>query len=318
MISCLGIDIGTKRLRVAHLACEGGASRILAVASRELSSATAPSGEVPEVEYFAALIEEAVDELGTKERRSVCAVTEPHAILRSVRFPKISSDERLRAASFEARRFIDYPVEQATLRLHRIPMTDRHALGVVRTSVVNSRMSAIRAAGLKVVAVDHESCALSRAFRNYDGVVDIGYERVSLHVPSAGGVPLTLHARTGGADVTTSIARELAIDLKSAEKRKRILGTAGAGDAARARLATEIVRLISAGRNHSRQIAKLAFTGNGARLPRLLTAIESAAEVSCEIAIGSSLMHSHYPDDVIRSAAPDWTLAASLAAWNIA
>ena len=121
-----------------------------------------------------------------------------------------------------------------------------------------------------------------------------------------------------GIGVICSIARDLAIDTNSAEKRKRILGTAGAGDAGRARLAAAIVRLIEGARHQSRSVSTLAFTGNGARLPRLLPDIESASGTSCEIAIGSSLKRSRYPDDVTRSAGPDWTLAASLAAWGMA
>lgn len=314
----LGIDIGTTRIRVAHAIRENGGARIAGIAVRDLSSGSASSGEVAEPQYVATLIEDAVSELGVRHRSCVSAIAEPHASMRSVRLPKMRDEEKQHAAEFEARRIVDYPVEDATIRIHSIDR-DRalYAIGVARTSVLNSRIAALRLAKLKPVAMDHESCAFVRAFDRYDAVVDVGYDRLSLHVPVAGGTPVTFCSRMGGEHVTRAIARDLAIDAYSAERRKRILGTAGAGDAGRNRLASEIAGLIEAARNRSLQIRTVVFTGNGSRLPRLLTDVEHASGASCTVAVARQFDTCDYPVDVIRSAAADWTLAAALATWGV-
>lgn len=314
----LGIDIGTTRVRVAHAVRESGGARIVGIAVRDLSSGSASSGEIAEPQYVATLIEDAVAELGVKHKACVCSIAEPHASIRPLRLPKMRNEEKHRAAEFEALRIVDYPIEEATIRIRSIDR-DRglYALGVARTNVLRSRIAAIRMAKLKPVAVDHESCAFARAFLRYDAVVDIGFERLSLHVPVRGGTPVTFYASVGGEHVTRSIARDLAIDAYSAEKRKRILGTAGAGDLGRNRLTSEIVGLLAAARNRSFDIRTVAFTGNGSRLPRLLGDVEDAGGASCTVVAGNAFETSDYPEDAIRAGAADWTLAAALATWSV-
>ncbi|HKE36289.1 MAG TPA: hypothetical protein VKB39_02600, partial [Candidatus Baltobacteraceae bacterium] len=61
---------------------------------------------------------------------------------------------------------------------------------------------------------------------------------------------------------------------------------------------------------------RLAMTGNGARLPGLAEALEATTGAMVDVPVSDLLRVPAYPDDVARSAAPDWTLAASLAAWE--
>jgi Tfp pilus assembly PilM family ATPase len=167
---------------------------------------------------------------------------------------------------------------------------------------------------LKVLSIDHEACAFARVLPAFDAIVDVGYHRVSLHVTS-GEAPFTLQAFNGGADVTRSIERELAIDERTAERRKRILGTAGAGERARAALTADIALLIRNARA-SCPVARVALVGNGARLPGLAADLENATGALCETSVSDALRGGGYPDDVVRSSAPDWTLAAGLALWK--
>lgn len=306
----LGVDIGATRVRVAHVELGTHGAQIRAVAVRELES----QGDV---QYLAALIDDAVNELGSRERRCVCALGEPDAVVRSLTLPNMTSVERERAARFEARRYIDYPVEEAIVRTHPV---DRAAgvwaLGIARSSAVQLRTAAIRAAGLKPVAIDHEALAFSRVLPAFDAVLDVGHQRTSLHVGRAGATPVTLQAYTGGADLTRAIERDLLIDARTAEKRKRILGTAGAGERARAALTADIASLVESARTNY-NVRRVALVGNAARLAGLAADVELTTGALCEIAVSDALRGDAYPDDVIRSSAPDWTLAAALACWSL-
>lgn len=309
----LGIDIGSSRVRVVEAERTLQGARIRAVAVREFPEACA--GGPQDSQYLGALIEDAVLELRTRERRCVCAIGEPDALLRTLKMPQMTFLERERAARFEAQRFVEYPQDDAVVRIHRLgDREDVWALGIGRRSAIVTRGAALKAAGLQIVAMDHESCALVRALPGFDAVLDVGYHRTSLHVPTDE-VPLTLHVYSGGADLTRAIERELAIDGHTAEKRKRILGTAGGGERARAALVCDIATLIHSARS-MHVVGRVALVGNGSRLPGLATDLESHAGVSCEIPVSHALRGANYPDDVVRSSAPDWTLGAGLALWG--
>ena len=281
--------------------------RVRAVSVRDVGST--------ETGYLCALIEDAVRELGTRERRCVCALGAPDALLRPVPFPKMPAAERARSARFEAQRFLDFPLDEAVVRVHAVqPRTNVWTVGAARQHAVFTRVHVLRRARLKPLGIDHEACALLRALPAYDAVLDVGHQRSSLHVRT-GHAPVTLQAFNGGADVTRAIERELSIDSHSAEKRKRILGTAGAGERARAALAADLTALIvQARRTH--QIERIALTGNGARLSGLAADLEPATGAFLELAVSEALRGHGYPDDVSRSGAPDWTLAAGLSLWS--
>lgn len=311
----LGIDIGTTRIRVVEAEFDASGAHVRAVAVRELSGTSSTPGSFGEPEYVAALLEDALAELGTRERRCVCAVGEPDALLRSLVFPKMTIAERERAARFEAQRHVDYPVDEAIVRIHPIDAASGSwALGIARSSAIVARLAALRAAGLKPTAMDHEACALARALPGFDAIIDIGYQRTSVHIPTKQ-APITLQAYNGGADVTRAIERDLSIDAHSAEKRKRILGTAGAGERARTALTSDIASLIRNART-TQAISRVAVVGNAARLAGIAADIELATGVICEMPVSAALRGSSYPEDVVRSSAADWTLAAGLALWS--
>jgi Tfp pilus assembly PilM family ATPase len=311
----LGVDIGATRIRVLEACVAPEGPRVHAVAVRQISSDVSSSGAISDTDYVAALLEEAVRELGTRERRCICALGEPDAVLRNVTFPKMTAMERERSARFEAQRYVDYPMREALVRIHPLKRgSHRWALGIARSFAVATRLATMKKAGLKVAAVDHEACALVRALPGFDAILDVGHQRSSLHVVTDT-TPLTFQTFNGGADVTRAIERELMIDANTAEKRKRILGTAGAGERARAALTTDIAALIT-GARRSATINRVALVGNGARLPGLAPDLEASTGALFELPVSDALRAGAYPEDVVRSSAPDWTLAAGLTTWN--
>lgn len=309
----LGIDIGTTRLRIVEAEQTSHGAHIRAVAVREISEGF---GTRADLQYIAALIDDARAELRTRQRRCVCAVGEPDAVLRALQLPKMTGAERERAVRFEAQRIVPYPLDEAAVRLHPIDApAGVWAVGIARTNAISRRSAAIRAAGLRLVAIDHDACALARAVPGFDAILDVGHERASLHVIGSH-APVTLQTSAGGLDVTRAIERELSVDAHTAEKRKRILGTAGAGDRARAALASDIASLVHHARR-SAPIGRIALVGNAARLHGFAADLERASGARYEIPVCEALRGDAYPDDVVRSSAPDWTLAAGLALWGV-
>lgn len=309
----LGIDVGQARVRVAL--AEGdrdGNVRIRAFASSDMPDHTADDRIAP-LEFTAAVLEQLVAEIGTKERRCILAVGADSAALRVVPFPKMTWAERTRAAKFEAQRFApwDVEVEPTAVRVHPFdPAQSLFAIGAIRKNLLDARVAVARKAGLRPVCIDHDAFALRRVLPLCDAVLDVGASCSTLHVFDGG--PLSFSLPGGGMAITEGIARDLSIDISTAERRKRILGVAGAGASARKEFVAGICGLIERVRSRAR-ITRIALTGNGARLPGLAEALEEAAGAVVDARVADVLVAADYPEDVVRAAAPDWTLAAALA-----
>jgi Tfp pilus assembly PilM family ATPase len=306
-----GVDLGDTRVRIAFAERNRARSvRLRAVVARDLPL---------EPELLPALLEEMLEEIGARERRCILAVGAPIATLRAVRFPKMTWAERLRAARFEAQRFAQWQFEDESpvVRTHPLDRgSGAYAVGVIRAATLDARVGAIRSAGLRAVAVDADALALVRLFPSADAILDVGAERASLHLASQP-LPATLTNAVGGAAITRGIAGELGLDFAAAERRKRILGCAGAGVPARLDLITALTALVEEGRARS-TVTRIALTGNGARLPELARELEEATGSFVEMPVPEFLNSGGYPDDVVRVAAPDWSLAAALATWSVA
>ena len=316
----LAFDVGAARLRIALAeASREGDVRVVAIASRDVPEGAASSTDIARPDLIAAIVDDALAELGTRERRAVFAIGHPAAIVRTMQVPKMSWSERTRAARFEAQRFVTWDMEEeATIvRVHCVDRAEgTFAVGAVQARALASRMALAKACRVKVAGIDHDAFALRRAMPLADAIVDIGCERTLVHAYTPAG-PLSWTVPAGGAEITRAIARELHLDAVTAEKRKRILGAAGAGDSARDGLVAQVAAAIDRARARG-VITRIALTGNGSRLPGIAPRLEHATGAIVESPVPTILQGDVYQDDVLRSAAPDWTLTAGLLSWSVA
>lgn len=303
----LGIDFGSSRIRVAL--CEQDAdaqARLVAVASRDRG------------EHAGRALAEAVNELGTRERRCVFGLCGHDAILRIASFPSMTRHERHRAANLEAARLLDYPVAEATVSLSPIHGDERWTLGIARRTALTRRISAAKYARLTPVAIDDVSLALRRIYPHDDAVIDIGEDRTQVTV-FAEPLPIVITIQIGGAAFTEAIARSFGIDARAAEERKRQVGFAGAGERERdawiAAVNDAFERTRSTGRSNPQHVV---LSGNGSRIAGLREALESGTAVSTRVAEIASDASDALPPDVLRAAGADWAIAYGLSLWHAA
>ncbi len=312
----LGVDIGATRIRVAVAERrKHGAIRLLAIASRERGDAT--DAERDDVTIM--ILEDLSRELGLRQRECVSALGSPRATLRSVRFPKMSWFERRSAARFDVLGEYGEPAGTCTrVRLHSIDRASGlFAVGAVDDAEVRRQISILRKARLRVAGIDHDACALRRVLSHLDAVVDIGHETVRVHA-FLQEPPISWTAGVGGVDVTRCIATELAIDVASAERRKRILGVAGAGESARESCVEAICSLIEEARASGMRLSEIGFIGNGARLPGVMESVAERTRARVEIPVSALLRTANMSDEALSAGSPDWTLAAALTTWRAA
>jgi hypothetical protein len=315
----LGIDLGSSRVRIALGERGEGTLRLTTVAGRDLPADAVAAEAITEPQLVAAVIEDAYREIGTRERRCIFGVGAEVATFRLLRFPAMSESERRRAARFEAERIAawDLRAVPSIVRAHPAHRVEHvYGVGTVRATALAARSACIAAAGLRPVAADYEGCAMQRAFPAYDAVLDVGHRRATLHAFAPSG-PMAVAVGGGGTEMTRAIASDLGIDVPAAERRKCLLGNAGAGIAALDEFVEAFRIALAKARERMPGLRRVAATGNGSRLVGLLERIESVCDVRAELPLSGVLESDGYPNDVLRAGAPDWTLAASLAAWSV-
>ncbi len=301
----LGIDIGHRRVRVALSVREADAPpKLLAVAARD------HNGEP------AAALSDALEELRTPERRCVLALAPPDAVLCTADLPLMSPWERVCAARFEAARFIDYPIADATVSLVRTSTRQRWAIGVVRRSALAGALSAVKRARLRPLAIDDVAFALRRAHPDADGVIDVGDDGTRLTL-FGDAVPYVIRLPIGGERLTDAIAQSLGVDVALAEERKRHIGFAGAGDAQRDELIAALNEALSDARAGGyTDVRDIVLCGNGSRVPGLDDAIGRATGHTVRPAALPPEISDTLPPDVLRAAAADWSVAYGLSLWS--
>ncbi len=311
----LGIDIGTTGLRIVAATTGARGPLIGRVVSRQIPPGYATSGEIAEPEFVAALLDQAIEDLDTPERRCVCSVGAPEALLRAVQLPQRSAKQRTRAALRYAASHIDYAPNDALIRIHPL-QGSLHALGVVRKAALQSRVLTLRRAGMKVIAFDHEALALGRAFPDCGILVDVGYERTSVHRYGAT-IPATIQTPGGGAQVTRAIQTELAIDAISAEKRKCELGTLGAGDSTRGSLVLDLMRSIDSLRGLEHEVRAIGLVGSGSRLSGLAAELQAKTGVPVNTPALRFITSAAHATGTAKANAVGWALAAGLSLWEV-
>ncbi len=313
----LGIDIGTTRVRVAAISVHQRRPRIRNVVVRDVPAGASSSGTIPAPDVVAEILRDALGEIEGADGRCVATLSNDVATIKTISLPRMSSFERGKAARFEAARFIDYPLEESSVRLVPRERRSEYLLGIARTEALRSRVRALRAAGLRPVAVDHEACAWRRAVPDCDCVVDVGKSRSTIVVfadPLADVRTFSL----GGEAVTGSIARSLGIGRDAAEQRKRHLGEAGVASGDIAPVVEQIADAVLELRSAGHVVRRVALAGNGARVDGLATALERATGVPTAMASFPAGTVSPYPADVLRAGAADWLFAYGIALWSCA
>jgi Tfp pilus assembly PilM family ATPase len=303
----LGIDVGTQHVRVALVERDlMDTPRLIAVAARLAG------------DDLAAILTDAIGDLPTSERRCVLGLGASEGILRTVHFPPMSRSERERAATFEAARFIDYPVDEALVRIEPLA-TDAtgYVIGIARRSTLSTFTSAVKKAGLRCIAVDNAALATARALPDADAVLDIGANGSTISFFS-GGLPLVQRLEVGGNHFTDAIAESLGIDFPTAERRKHALGLSGAGSSVFETFVGAVASCIYRYRAGGADIRRLTLIGNGARLANIVDALAAATAIPTALAVFDPHVCQTLPADVVRAAAPDWCTAYGLTLWQTA
>ena len=200
-------------------------------------------GEVVDVAAVSAAIRRLWREAGFKGKKVVVGLAS--VIVRLAEMPVMSDEELRSALRFEAQELIPIPVDDAILDFQRLEAvafaegaepTIRVLLAAAQRDMVRSHVASVEGAGLRAISVDPVPFALIRSLASRpaafgeamaaEALVCVGGGVTTVVVHEAGIPRFVRVLSVGGDDITEAIARELDIDIDTAEDLKRRADTA--------------------------------------------------------------------------------------------
>ncbi|MDQ7842932.1 MAG: type IV pilus assembly protein PilM [Armatimonadota bacterium] len=237
--SYVGVDIGSRAIKVVELAPAGQRYRLLHAGMGETPAGTVKEREVVDPQALGVAIRQVLSSAGVKAGRVVSAVGGQAVIVRELKLPPMSADELRQAARYEAERYIPYALREVNMDFDVIGETveDNQKKVVIllvaaRQEIVDKHVEALAAAGLQPFVLDVESFAVMRALNprtDGDGaeavvVVDLGAETTDIIIMEGGQLRLTRNLSIGGDSLTKAIAARLDMEFKTAEQLKEEKG----------------------------------------------------------------------------------------------
>jgi type IV pilus assembly protein PilM len=239
-IEALGLEIGFANLKLVELA--GNPPTLRGLSLRPTPPGTIQEGVILEPGSLAAELKEMLEELRTRKRYVVTAVSNIAAITRTLQVPKMPQKQLDEAVRWEAERYIPFPIDEVVLDYAPLkPLESVNEgeqieiiVGAARQEVIASLVETLKGAGLEPLIIDIKPFAGLRSLESKlrspgEPVLfflDIGAESSSLTLTRGEHLLLIRTINLSGKDFTAAISRAFNLDLMAAEEAKRNYGLA--------------------------------------------------------------------------------------------
>jgi len=337
----IGVDLGTSSLKMAQLRAGDGRVELLAAASAELGDSGGDAGA--RLGLQADRARDLLKSSGFKGRQVILSLPASAVFLQPVRTPALPPGEVDTAVRQELQERLPYPLEEAIIRHvlagpvygEREKLQERIVVSA-RRGELEGYVSAARRAGLDVVGVSAEACALvscfSRLFRRASDesritlFIDIGWASTQVVLMRGQKMIFASNLAAGGRSLDAAVAGALRI----APEKARTIRRQASGDAAGEAAAADLLKLLegqiagmAATINHclryyestfgSHPVERVVFIGGQAHDRRLCQAVAERLNLPAQVGdpmAGIRRRSGGGPD--ARSPQPAWAVAVGL------
>jgi len=231
----VGLDIGSKTIKIVELAREGSGFKLRG------SGVIGYAGNPPEhaqddkeLSQLAQVIKKLHKEANISSKNVVVALPEPQVFTRSIKFPSLNDQEVASAVKWEAEQYIPIPINEAVVQ-HQIlerrenstPPEVLVLLVAAPRILVEKYLKVVEMAGLNVIAIETELMALVRSLSSPDStvlIVDFGARSTDIAIAKNSQLAFTRSIPTAGEAFTRAVAQSLGVQLSQAEEYKRAYG----------------------------------------------------------------------------------------------
>lgn len=229
----VGIDIGTKSIKIIELAKSGATWQM------KSSGAVGYSGVSPdkaqddkELSVIAEVVKKIFTQIGITAKDINLALPESLVFTRVIKFPLLSEEEVAAAVKWEAEQYIPIPVNEAVVQysiLERNEATSQTSVLLVAApkAIVEKYVKVVRLAGLTPVAAETELTALARALSPDKGIsllLDLGSSATDMSIIKDTHVVFTRSIPVAGEAFTRAVSQGLNITPQQAEEYKKTYG----------------------------------------------------------------------------------------------
>lgn len=167
----VGLDIGTKSFRVAHLRPSSDKPVLTNYGSISVPVGAVIEGEVVDVEAVSQALSQLWKKLGMTNKHVVIGVANQKVVIRLVEMPFMDKAELKSALQYQAQDYIPIPIEEAILDFqvigeYRTEAEERMLqilLVAAQKEMIEKNVQAVEGAGLKPQAIDVSSFAIVRS-----------------------------------------------------------------------------------------------------------------------------------------------------------
>jgi type IV pilus assembly protein PilM len=254
-VQAAGLEIGTSALKVVELKA-GRPPSLLALGSRPMPPGLLDEDQVLDPQGLAREIKALFEETGIRRRYVVTAVSNRSAITRNISVPKMTLKELDQAITWEAERYIPFPIDEVSLDYYVLDnpsdVPDGGQLEVViaaaRLELVAKQVDYLRLAGLEPLIIDVKPFALLRALKGallgehlnkttlagqryteadeVGVVLEIAASATTITLVRGERVLMNRNIGVSGDDFTAAVQRTFGLDFDAAEEVKIEYGTA--------------------------------------------------------------------------------------------
>lgn len=234
--SVLGIDIGSRKIKVAEVKAQGRDAVVTALAIVDTPEGAVDQTGVFNPDAVGAAIKQAIGESGASSSAAVVSIAGSASVLvRTLEVPRMNSGELKEHMQWEINRNI--PFAESTVVSDFKPLGDEDpnsanmdvVLAISPQSAIDTVMDCVKKAGKTTHAIDVEPLGLARTLTtSYDDVfhdktvcvVEVGHKTTSINIYKNGKLLMPRQVPVGGENFTRAIADGLDVSMMEAEEKK--------------------------------------------------------------------------------------------------
>lgn len=236
LTSALGIDIGSRKIKLAELRAQGRDAAITAIGMIDTPEGAVDHTGVYNPDAVGAAIKALVAETGASVGQAVVSIQGQSSVLvRTLEVPRMNSNELKDHMEWEMNR--NNPFAEANPVRDFAPLADENpnspnmdvVMAIASPSAVDTIIQCVKKAGKQCARIDVEPLGLARSLvtsheGDYNGqtvcVVNIGHKTTSINIYRDGKLLMPRQVPVGGEMFTRAIADGLGVSMEEAEQMK--------------------------------------------------------------------------------------------------
>ena len=231
----VGLDIGTKTIKIVELAKEGNSFKLNGSGVVGYKGITPGNfKEEKDLLELAQVIKKLHKEARISSKDITIALPEEKIFTRVIDFPLLTDQEISSAIKWEAEQYIPIPIAEAIVQ-HQIisriekgsPSGVKVLLVAVSRNLVEIYVKLLQSANLNTVKVDTELLSLTRVFAPNDKtslIIDFGASSTDIAICNKGILSFSRSIPTAGEAFSRAVAQKLNITPQQAEEYKKAYG----------------------------------------------------------------------------------------------